>query len=65
MNLQTIMTEAKTLREKNKISKNSIAVKMGIPAQRITLWESGRSRPRADFFIEYLNIIGYNFVSNK
>jgi hypothetical protein len=38
---------------------------MGIPSQRITLWESGRSRPRADFFIQYLNIIGYNFVSNK
>lgn len=65
MNLQTIMTEAKMLREKNKISKNSIAVKMGIPSQRITLWESGRSRPRADFFIEYLKLIGYNFVSNK
>jgi len=65
MNLETIMNEAKMLREKNKISKNSIAVKMGIPAQRITLWESGRSRPRADFFIEYLKLIGYNFVSNK
>lgn len=65
MNLQDIINQAKKMRIEKNISKNSIAVKMGIPAQRITFWESGRSRPRADFFLRYLEIIGINFVTNK
>lgn len=63
--LEQILIEAKNSRTKNNISKNSVAVKMGIPAQRITLWESGKSRPRADLFLKYLKLCGINFVSIK
>jgi DNA-binding transcriptional regulator YiaG len=44
-----------------KISKSSLAKQMGIPAQRVTYWESGKSRPRADYFLTYLKLIGFKF----
>jgi len=61
MNLQEIMNDAKEHRIKMKISKSSLAKQMGIPAQRITYWESGKSRPRADYFLQYLKLIGFKF----
>ena len=41
MTLQQIMNDAKEHRIKMKISKSSLAKQMGIPAQRVTYWESG------------------------
>lgn len=57
--LEQIMQQAKDHRNKKLISKNSIAVKMKISPQRITAWENGKNKPRADYFLMYLNLIGY------
>jgi len=57
--LEQIMAEAMKYRKKKLISKNSIAVKMGVNPQRITAWENGKNKPRADYFLKYLSLIGY------
>ena len=59
MTLEILMLKASEHRKKKLISKNSIAVKMGVSAQRITAWENGKNKPRADYFLQYLSLIGY------
>jgi len=63
--LEKIMAEAMEYRKKNNISKNSIASKMGVSPQRITAWESGKNKPRADYFLKYLKLINYHFIIPK
>jgi transcriptional regulator with XRE-family HTH domain len=57
--LEQVMLKASNYRKKKLISKNSIAVKMGVSPQRITAWENGKNKPRADYFLMYLSLIGY------
>ena len=57
--LEQMMFKASEHRKKKLISKNSIAVKMGVSPQRITAWENGKNKPRADYFLMYLHLIGY------
>jgi transcriptional regulator with XRE-family HTH domain len=63
--LEKIMAEAMEHRKKKLISKNSIAVKMGVSAQRITAWENGKNKPRADYFLKYLSLIDYPLHTEK
>ena len=65
MMLEKIMAEAMEYRKKNSISKNSLAIKMGVSAQRITAWENGKNKPRADYFLKYLKLINYHFIIPK
>ncbi len=57
--LEQLMYKASEYRKKKLISKNSIAVKMGVSPQRITAWENGKNKPRADYFLMYLHLINY------
>ena len=59
LTLEQIMIRAADHRKKKLISKNSIAVKMGVSPQRITAWENGKNKPRGDYFLQYLLLIGY------
>jgi len=59
LTLEQVMLKASDYRKKKLISKNSIAVKMKVSPQRITAWENGKNKPRADYFLQYLNLIGY------
>ena len=59
LTLEQVMIRASDYRKKKLISKNSIAVKMGVSPQRITAWENGKNKPRADYFLQYLSLIGY------
>jgi transcriptional regulator with XRE-family HTH domain len=59
LTLEQVMIRAADHRKKKLISKNSIAVKMKVSPQRITAWEKGKNKPRADYFLIYLNLIGY------